>query len=316
MKTVLFILLLSLSVSAFADTGTETTTEETAQERYQRELQERQQRELEFNQQQDQQEQQSMENNAKASQNAAKQNGMINLIGGGAMVAYGISTEQYPMVIMGGMMMMQGAQNMNTAANTGNVRATFNEMMPDDPGYDSSTFTDPTWTDPFGGRGDGAGGTPTAKNLLDAAKTMGVTFNPEDGTITTPKGTIPMSAAGSAAGLASAGFDMQGAQAAENALERMKAQAKNSPRVKSMGFANYGGGGGGGSYNAAEMKDPFADLFKQMNNKNKKKVDRAVAGMSKPHHGELIGVAGDNIFQMINRRYFKKCAEGQLIGCK
>jgi hypothetical protein len=36
---------------------------------------------------------------------------------------------------------------------------------------------------------------------------------------------------------------------------------------------------------------------------DKEKIEPSVAGMSKKFGGENIGVSGDNIFQMVNRRY-------------
>ncbi|MCB0414459.1 MAG: hypothetical protein KDD50_09005, partial [Bdellovibrionales bacterium] len=89
---------------------------------------------------------------------------------------------------------------------------------------------------------------------------------------------------------------------------------KAIPKVVAMKLKNGGGGASAGGSTTTSSSDPFANIFGNKG-KDRSPANTDVAGMAKLRQGELIGVAGDDIFKMINRRYDAKCRQGALIGC-
>ena len=175
----------------------------------------------------------------------------------------------------------------------------------------------------------GSAGSTTQFSHLDAelkklAK-MGYKLNPEKGTVTTPKGEIPMSAFNSAEGMAKAGYDKASIAAAQATIEKLNADAAakygSRANVVSMGTAFRGGGGSrsGGSEagrftGSGDDEDSMATYLASLKKKMHRKRDPAsMAGMKRMTGGEPIGVAMDNIFEMVHRRYQKKRKENAFI---
>ncbi len=177
-----------------------------------------------------------------------------------------------------------------------------------------------------GGVGDGTAGTGTgttgtggldstipqavARDLAQVRNSLeksGVKMSPDGKSMTTPDGrTFDMSkgAGNSEQDLMAMGFSQSEAAAA---LADSRAIGKKvDEKFKQMSqLAGAGGGGGGRAVAAAEGGgDPFAgfDPFaRERAARNRKKAK--VSGLTKKLGSDNIGVAGDDIFEMVTRRY-------------
>lgn len=183
---------------------------------------------------------------------------------------------------------------------------------PIDTGVGSGGDTGGTGTTGTGGTGLGstipqavARDIAQAKNALDKS---GVKISPDGKTMTTPDGrTFDLArGAGSTDDLLAMGLTQgEAAQAmADGRAIAKKANEKYKQMAQLPGAG--GGGGGGGRAVAAESGggDPFAgfDPFaRERAARNRGKVK--VSGLTKKLGSDTIGVAGDDIFEMVTRRY-------------
>lgn len=295
---------------------------------------------------------QSMENAASQARKEEKAGQIVNMTMGGITMAAGVAmvaagnnmlpyaptaAEGTALTISGGMMIMQGlgqiAQGASlgkSASNTTHVESTFAGETPTPPDFNFAEFS-PDEYQGFGGNPDitrtGSGGRITGEDLMTFAESQGFSLGPGNDVIITPKGPVNLSDfSASGGGKAGAGPGGGGsvesaklyAEAMEKTKEIMKAGGSGSKSsVSSMAFKNSGGGGG--SYSAGgddSTKDPFADILNRFKNKRKPASKaKSKEGMSTAYHGDLIGVAEDNIFKMINRAYYRLCEKKELVGC-
>lgn len=210
------------------------------------------------------------------------------------------------------------------------------------PGADTANPNNPDGTIPEGfapneagdgqqaGAGSGATGS-GSYNLGDVANGINASVNgiindlTEDGYIISadkqslkfPNGDVKsFSSLSSPSALRSAGFSSEDVLEAEKAMAKTKGELKSGNPLLKFGYAGRNSRakrntrkaaiGGGPNYNA---------LMKQFMNQKKanSKQARGVAnvnGLSKSlSNGEKIGVASDNLFYMVHRRYQKKTAE-------
>ena len=128
-----------------------------------------------------------------------------------------------------------------------------------------------------------------------------------NGTLTGSDGSsIPSSAFGNPGGLGNFGLSQDDVENAKKA----KAIADGAVNKFKSQSGDAGGGGGGGGAKAAKFEIPEFDpsLFALPKPKAapKKKFGSQYAGYSRSLAGERIGVAGDNIFKMVDRRYKAK----------
>lgn len=139
-----------------------------------------------------------------------------------------------------------------------------------------------------------------------AAIAQGVGFDPATDTITTPEGNIPYGAMSSAEGMAALGYSAEEIQA------KMKAQADavSDMEAQLAKFAGDGeGGGGGGGSGSGSIEIPELPSYDPTGRGVADMLGRAPASdrqLTRLYAGESIGVASDNIFEMISRRYMKK----------
>lgn len=164
-----------------------------------------------------------------------------------------------------------------------------------------------------GGNGNGGGPTPTnvgsqlAALRADLAK-MGTTLSPDGKTISLPDGRQVATGTGSSAGdLSAAGFsqsEIDAGLAAAKAAQSKFADKIQAMKVAGSGEGGGGGGGGGGSAGGSGSSGgpDYAAMMRKMNGGDARKKG-SVAGMSKKLGADNIGVAGDDIFEMITRRY-------------
>ncbi len=143
------------------------------------------------------------------------------------------------------------------------------------------------------------------KSDLDRA---GYKVSPDGATITGPNGKqIPSSAFSSPEAMKAAGFSDAQIEAMMNAQKAAAAKAKDKIRGIAMaveggaggGMANPSGGGGsgggGGGYGGFNMRMPTQKAEKP-----------GVSGLSKQLGNDKIGIASDNIFEMIHIRYLER----------
>ncbi len=180
------------------------------------------------------------------------------------------------------------------------------------------------------GNGNGAAGVPTGGNLdsaiigaanlpddilgeiqrdvndnLNNLGNRGYSYNPNTNSVTTPdNGSIPAATLSSPSGLSSLGLSDPEIANIQNVAKKALEEAKKTAS-KFAGDADYSTAGGGSKIKPGPGYDNDAKAF-DMNKylaSLMKKESRGVAGLTKKHGSDSIGVAQDNIFQMIHRRY-------------
>lgn len=140
------------------------------------------------------------------------------------------------------------------------------------------------------------------KKVVDGLKAYGVTY--KNGTFTMPNGgTISAGDVGSqsameAAGVTPAEFAKNNQRIAD--LEK-KLSAELTKPSSGSGYSDSGGGSGSSSSHSSD-----SELTASRAPAKVKDAPVSVAGMSRNFNGDMVGVAGDNLFVMMNRRYQQK----------
>lgn len=137
----------------------------------------------------------------------------------------------------------------------------------------------------------------------------GVTISPDGKTMTTKDGrTFDLGAAGdgSMSGLMAMG--LSASEAAQADAAGKKFAAANASKFANMAkLAADGGGGGGGAAGRGPADDGTGGAgrfnFNLNDPRNKKRAAAKVSGLTRKLGDDTIGVSGDNIFEMITRRY-------------
>ncbi len=189
---------------------------------------------------------------------------------------------------------------------TGGVGGTFGTG---DPGGGGSS------TEPGDGTGKGIGNGTAITTGADLIKiksglaNAGVAIDPVTGAITLPNGqTVPANS--SAGSMKASGFDSSSID--QTLADEKKLEAKllaNANAKTGTGSFGYQGGGGGratanvANPNASMDMNSFLNSRMGADGRNAKSGKASVAGLSKKLGSENIGVKGDNIFEMVNRRY-------------
>jgi hypothetical protein len=158
------------------------------------------------------------------------------------------------------------------------------------------------------------------EQIIDELKSKGYNLSSDYKYISTPDGKqIPTSALASPAALENQGFSSQSVGQAFAAIDNAKNKMNLANDLNKYGFGYSGGSGAGwkqaGKRGTSNKGPDYNKMFNQFLNKDKKGAKQArgvaaAAGLSKKlSNGENIGVAADNIFHMVHRRYQKKTAE-------
>lgn len=254
-----------------------------------------------------------------ATQGAAVAMGVMQIGMGGAMVAQGNAMNASPchcgtpLIVSGVMLIGMGMMSLAQAASLGNTGKgagdAANAMSSGFGGWDGSSLTA---TDPNSLAGMG-GLTAEQAAALNKAKAdlaaQGVTI--ADGKINAKGKSYPLASFGSVDGMKSMGFS--DAEIA-NAMDKNKDIAGKVAGKSQVAALSADGGGGGGRAAASLPQDPGPDfnaLFGEKKAKEKKEV--SVAGMTKKYGSDVIGVSGDNIFEMVTRRYKSQDAKNSFI---
>lgn len=143
-------------------------------------------------------------------------------------------------------------------------------------------------------------------------KNSGIQVSEDGQSVKLPNGkTISSSAMSSAEGMRNAGFSNADIASAESALSDLQKNAASMQSKVAALTNDVGGGGGGGSLGSrgsdggSGYGSGDASLYGKLGlkgNANKSNV----SGMSKKFGNDNIGVAGDDIFEMVSRRYQSK----------
>lgn len=137
----------------------------------------------------------------------------------------------------------------------------------------------------------------------------GVTISPDGKTMTTKDGrSFDLGAAGdgSMSGLMAMG--LSASEAAQADAAGKKYAAANASKFANMAkLGADGGGGGGGAAGRGPADDGSGGAgrfsFNMNDPRNKKRAPAKVSGLTRKLGDDTIGVSGDNIFEMVTRRY-------------
>lgn len=155
------------------------------------------------------------------------------------------------------------------------------------------------------------------QGVLDSLEAKGVSLSADGKTVTLPDGsTVSTSALSTPGGLAESGFSDSSIAAANAAIKAANKTNVNDELKRLMGTAGAYAGGGGrragtkGERVARANGPDMNALLNGLMNKNKASAKRgptSFEGVSKSlSNGEKIGVAADNLFEMVHRKYQKK----------
>lgn len=267
------------------------------------------------------------ENSDKAQSQNKKSQGISQIIGVanmglGAMYAAECSSQNYGACAQAALHFVMGAMSFQQAGANGKAAGQAGAT-----GYDTSA------TNPFGDPGaeinhlDPNVDSTKDKNLSGLVNTKKLNEIKRDlmgpgiggvkmdskGIITTPDGkTYDSNQLTDKAAMAKAGFSdsaIDAALAANSAFEKAAIKKMGGADTVGIGAATaengFSDGGGGAKYGSASSMDQrsgggYADKSRNPANTNK------IAGLTKNFNGERIGVAAENIFNMMTRRYKTK----------
>lgn len=144
-----------------------------------------------------------------------------------------------------------------------------------------------------------------SKETIKALEAKGFKYDAKDNSISGPRGKVAAASMGSAAGMKSAGFSDKEIAAAmkTNAIAMKKADEKLKALSALLDQETGGGGGSSRSVGSDSSSDKSFNplLFRPGTKRANEKP--TVAGLSKQYGNDQIGVASDNLFKMIERRY-------------
>jgi hypothetical protein len=175
-----------------------------------------------------------------------------------------------------------------------------------DGGYGAMSFADAVMPDGSTMSGDNAAA--GLNNLSNLLKKNGMGIDLKTGKVTLPNGkSIDSSIMGQGAGAIAAATGLP-ESAINKALEEMRKTTKNQLNMLNSDKyrLSFSGGGRGGLENAGDKKEgPGLDFSKLFGNRKPTAVPK-VSGLQKNIGGTAVGVAQDDIFQMVQRRYQEK----------
>lgn len=257
------------------------------------------------------------------------------------------------MCVMGGLAIAQGVANLVSAKKNldikNKIECTGIGCDYGNPGGGTPSGEPPPTGTPFGGTpsggnasGDFGGGNPydgggelqntkiaglskfidaklnEAQKLKDSYKALGYEYDETTNTMKTPRGKINPASMGSAAGMSAAGFSAAEIAAAEKGLLKIQADIKKSMDEFNQEFGDLMGDETqvAKAKGAGDDFDPNAFLKNLLNKQNQPaalQAGSAVGLTRKLASGQAIGVAQDNIFQMISRRYGNERRNGSVL---
>lgn len=141
------------------------------------------------------------------------------------------------------------------------------------------------------------------KNIKDL-ENKGYKVNP-DGSVTSPNGSTLSSMTPS--GMKKAGMTPDQIDAAVDIMEQAKKKRESLLSQLNEYDEEYSGGGGSGGKNGYDGQSADNASSRFGNNRMPSNSNEpSIAGLSVKHGGDQIGVAGDNLFKMVHRKYEEK----------
>lgn len=220
---------------------------------------------------------------------------------GAALIAAGAALMSNPPTVPPGAMLMalgmlamaQSGANAGTAGAHG-AQSTLNQD------YGTGAY----------GTGGGTTTVPSMKGAVAELKKYGVNYDASSGKFTFPNGkTVSAKDLTNQAAMAEAGVSAADFAKAMDTVKDAEKKAAAEMKLKealakqAMSFDNPASGGGGAT--AASFRNP-ADDGSSSGGARRDRPEVSVAGMSVNLGGDRIGVAGDDIFSMMARRYREK----------
>lgn len=262
----------------------------------------------------------------KSSQTLSKVIGVVNM-GVGAMYASQCGPHHASACALAALHFLMGAQSFSQAKSNGGAA------------YDAGlTGIDTSSTNPFGDPGseiDHLDSTTDStkdtglSNLADTKKLnqiktalssgnglKGFKYDSKSGILTTPNGkTYSADSLSDKDSLSKAGFSGQDIGSALEANAKFEAEALKKLGLKKDEIVGVGAataengfsdGGAGPKYGSANSAESSRNTLASIRNRNPANTGSKVAGLTKNFNGERIGVAAENIFNMMTRRYKTK----------
>lgn len=255
---------------------------------------------------------QSKNNNNSASQ-IAQQIGQSLLSSGTAMAPSCCSTggccsAAMMLIAMGLMGLAQSGANKSAAGQhgyNGSLNTSNGPSIPNpyNPGGNNPDSVNPSVVGGMGG-----------KELADKLSGFGVKYDTKSGKFTMPNGkSFSTSDVMNPNAMANAGVspsEYKSAMDMAKAAEKKAADSveKMGALTAANGFDSGGSGGGSASSKLPPSLDEAGIPGAPM-----KREPTSVAGMVKNYNGEMIGVSGDNIFEMMARRYREKASKDNFL---
>lgn len=153
------------------------------------------------------------------------------------------------------------------------------------------------------------------RSLQATADDSGFAISKDGSTVTVPGGKqTPTGSFGSSDSMKNAGFGASDIANYDSALKEAAKSGEYKSKLASLTNADGGSGGGGGGSGAGagsgsgDGSDGSGSGYDSLGRKLglNGKGDKGLAGMSKKLGTDNIGVSGDNIFEMVHRRYEAK----------
>jgi hypothetical protein len=262
-------------------------------------------------------------NGGSAADDANKSSGLQSLTSViSSLVGAGLISEGTPLLSnpetasQGAMLVGMGLQSLAQAASlantAGGAKNASGAMAFDIPNYDynsPSIDTKCPGCDPKSAAAVGGLSAAQIAAINKAKSDMAAAgFTVKDGQLVGKGKSYPLDGFGSAAGMKAMGFnDADISRAMGLAKDKGAKIASKFNFGNQQGSPAAAGGGGGAKRGAASMDGSMGIDYDKIMGRHrqidKEKIEPSVAGMSKKFGGENIGVSGDNIFQMVNRRY-------------
>lgn len=246
--------------------------------------------------------------------------GGAEVVTGGYMIKTGSAHDNWGEVAAGVLLVSMGLTNIAQGNEHGSAATTADTTAAATDGLSSSTSTDSTSssTDSYVTAALSDANFQAVGSTMSELVAAGV-YDPKTGNFsvdgtTYSAGDLASTGAMSAAGISQSAIDT--ALAANTAAEKTAIDKLQKVKSTENGYED-GGSGGKGSItvgnSAAEGAKGIAGVSGKMTRKTAADTTASVAGLSKNLNGEPIGVAADNIFSMIKRRYQLKESQDSFI---
>ena len=243
--------------------------------------------------------------------------GGAEVVTGGYMIKSGSASENWGEVAAGVLLVSMGLTNIAQGNEHGNSATTADTTAAATDGSTSSTSTDSTSTDAYVPAALADSNFKAVGSTRSELVAAGV-YDPKTGNFTVDGTTYSSGDLSSTGAMSSAGISQSAIDAAlaANTAAEQKAIAKLE-KVKSTenGYEESSGKGGTPPVAGPSSSDTTGGAGTTGRSARKTATDASasVAGLSKNLNGEPIGVAGDNIFSMIKRRYQLKESQDSFI---